>query len=125
MQFYNLDHDPRYSLIPDRIMGALIDWGKEGRPPGGFVTAVLCGDLKAVSLADAETYTHLRAIIAFVHNQMPHRCHGSAEKMAAWQKEKDEEHLTAEERKERGAARRRELIYGENARGEEGCGWSA
>jgi hypothetical protein len=73
---YDLDADPAYREIPDRIMNGLMVWGKDGHHPGGFLTAVLKGDLlEAVCRADDETTTHLRAIVKFVYNQMPNGCH--------------------------------------------------
>jgi len=73
---YDLDADPAYRDIPKRIMDGLLRWGREGVLPGGFLTAVLTGDLlNAVCLADDEVITHLRAVVKFVHNQMPGDCH--------------------------------------------------
>ena len=73
---YDLDADPAYRDIPQRIMDGLMRWGKHGYHPGGFLTAVLKGDLlDAVCLADDETRQHLRAIVKFVYNQMPAGCH--------------------------------------------------
>ncbi len=73
---YDLDADPAYGEIPQRIMDGLLRWGREGVTPGGFLTAVLKGDLlDSVCLADGETIKHLRAIVKFVYNQMPAGCH--------------------------------------------------
>ena len=73
---YDLDADPAYRDIPKRIMGGMMRWGKHGCHPGGFLTAVLKGDLlDAVCLADDETIKHLRSIVKFVYNQMPIGCH--------------------------------------------------
>jgi len=90
---YEMDSDPSYREIPDRIMGALMGWGTHGHHPGGFLTAVLKGDLlDAVCLADNETVEHLRGIVKFVYNQMPHGCHAMKSPsavgtfMADWQR---------------------------------------
>ena len=73
---YDLDADPAYRDIPERIMAGLLGWGNHGYRPGGFLTCVLMGDLLgAVSLADSETVKHLPAIVRFVWNQMPSGCH--------------------------------------------------
>jgi hypothetical protein len=73
---YDLDADPAYRDIPKRIMDGMMRWGNHGYHPGGFLTAVLKGDLlDAVCLADDETITHLRSIVKFVYNQMPAGCH--------------------------------------------------
>lgn len=82
---YNVDADPIYGGIPDRIVRALLLWGKEGRRPGGFLTAVLCHDLRSICLADPEVLPHLKAVFLFVLNQMPSGCHGSREKMERWE----------------------------------------
>lgn len=73
---YDLDADPAYRDIPKRIMDGMMRWGNHGYHPGGFLTAVLKGDLlDAVCLADDETIKHLRPIVKFVYNQMPIGCH--------------------------------------------------
>jgi hypothetical protein len=90
---YDLDADPAYREIPDRIMGGLVRWGDHGRHPGGFLTAVLEGDLlNAVCLSDSEAIQHLPAIVKFVYNQMPAGCHAMKKSpplvstiMADWQ----------------------------------------
>lgn len=81
---YNVDADPSYGAIPERIVRGLTLWGSEGRRPGGFLTAVLCHDLRAICLADPEVLPHLKAVFLFVLNQMPGGCHGSDEKMELW-----------------------------------------
>ena len=76
---YDLDADPAYRDIPERIMAGMMNWGNHGYHPGGFLTAVLKGDLLgAVSFADSETSKHLPAIVRFVWNQMPSGCHALA-----------------------------------------------
>ena len=89
---YDLDADPAYRDIPQRILDGMMRWGNHGYQPGGFLTAVLKGDLlNAVCLADGETIKHLRAIVKFVYNQMPIGCHALAAPsicstlMADWQ----------------------------------------
>ena len=89
---YDLDADPAYRDIPQRIMDGLMRWGKHGYHPGGFLTAVLKGDLlNAVCKADDESSKHLPAIVRFVWNQMPSGCHALAAPsigptlMADWQ----------------------------------------
>ena len=76
---YDLDADPAYRDIPDRIMEGLMNWANHGYHPGGFLTAVLKGDLlNAVCKADDEVRNHLPAIVRFVWNQMPNGCHALA-----------------------------------------------
>ena len=85
---WNIDADPGYRDIPERIMGAMFRWGKEGIVPGSFVCAVMRNDLlDAVSLADNEVIHHLPAIVRFVHNQMPGGCHGNGQSViTTWRK---------------------------------------
>ena len=92
---YDLNGDPAYLEIPDRIMRAIVRWAKEGHWPGGFVAAVMRNDLlDAVCRADAEVALHLKGIVRFVYNQCPSQCHGSREKMEAWQKKMAEKEVT-------------------------------
>ena len=73
---YDIDADPTYRDIPQGIMDVMLNWGNHGYHPGGFLTAVLKGDLlNAVCLADSETSKHLTPIVKFVYNQMPSGCH--------------------------------------------------
>ena len=73
---WNIDADPAYREIPERIMDSMYRWGKEGIVPGGFLTAEVKGDLLgAVSFADNEVVKHLPGIVRFVWNQMPSGCH--------------------------------------------------
>ena len=89
---YDLDADPAYRDIPERVMDGMLKWGNHGYHPGGFLTAVLKGDLFiAVCKADDESSKHLTAIVRFVWNQMPSGCHALAAPsiaptlMADWQ----------------------------------------
>jgi len=87
---YNLDADPSYGKIPQRIMDALIRYGKEHLPPGGFLTEVLSNELSAVFKADPEVLPHLKPICWFVYNQMPNGCHGSRDHVERWIQEPTE-----------------------------------
>jgi hypothetical protein len=76
MPNYNIDADPAYIEIPERVMDGMLRWGQDGYHPGGFLTAVMKGDLlSAVCRADSMTAAHLPAIVRFVYNQMPSGCH--------------------------------------------------
>lgn len=57
------------------------------RPVGGFVTACLENDFgNAACKADHINYPALRRIAQFIHNDLPHDCHGSREAVEAWLK---------------------------------------
>jgi hypothetical protein len=58
-------------------------------PPGSFLTAVICNDLReAVGRADDDNLAHLPAFIGYFYNEAPSRCWGSEEKMQAWLEQK-------------------------------------
>lgn len=72
--------------IPEHLLVGLIAWGKKEHPVGHFLTAVLSNNLfEAVSRADEESMRSLRHIVRFIYNEMPSQCHGSPEKVKAWQ----------------------------------------
>jgi len=74
-----------YSAIPHYTRKALRDWVFEGRPPGGFLTAVLRNELsQAVAAADNENLRALVPICMFLYNRMPSPSWGSREKVEAW-----------------------------------------
>jgi hypothetical protein len=76
---------PGLGYVPARIKGALDRWVYEGIPPGGFTTAVLQNNLmEAVGRADEECGLNLRAIVAYVYNEVPAWAWGSRENMNEW-----------------------------------------
>lgn len=71
--------------IPDRMMGGIKRYIAEGIPPGDFLTAIICNDLKeAVGRADEENVANLPAFVSFFYNHAPSTCWGSTERMRAW-----------------------------------------
>jgi len=71
--------------IPNRMMGAIALYVESRKAPGGFLTAVICNDLKeACGRADDENLRNLPAFVAYFHNEAPSACWGSEEKMRAW-----------------------------------------
>jgi hypothetical protein len=72
-------------LIPDYMLGAIERWIDHGIPPGDFLMAVLCNNLKeAVACADDTNVNLLPAYVSFFYNDAPSQCWGSPEKVLAW-----------------------------------------
>lgn len=71
--------------IPEHMKSALSDYVEKGLPPGGFLTAVICNDLKeAVGRADSENLRNLPAFVRYFYNEAPSSCWGSTERLLAW-----------------------------------------
>jgi len=74
-----------WSLIPERMRGAIRCYIERGIPPGHFLTAVLCNDLReAVARADDENKKLLSNYVLFLYNCAPLRCWGSPALFEAW-----------------------------------------
>lgn len=83
-----------YTGVPERILDSLDAYAKEGRPTGGFLDAVLRGDLyEAVARADSESMDALKMIVTYVNCQLPIGCWGSDERVKAWYAEKKVKHV--------------------------------
>lgn len=83
---YDINH------IPPTTMDTLKRYIEHGCPPGGFVEAVLNNDLKeSYGRADDHNLLAIPAIVAFLFNEAPRRCWGSAERVQLWMKFKEEE----------------------------------
>lgn len=73
--------------IPDHMQESLDAYIANGRPVGGFLTAVLENNLsQAMGRADDDNLANLPAYSAFLYNEAPSQCHGSREKVFAWLK---------------------------------------
>ena len=74
--------------IPPLVLAALVRWGNKETPVGDFLTAFLSNKLtEAIARADENSLAAFRHIMLFVHNEMPSQCHGSPEKVKAWEKQ--------------------------------------
>jgi hypothetical protein len=65
-----------------------------GRPPGGFVTSVLCNNLfEAMFRADDNNRENMLYILQYIYNSdnIPGLCWGSIERVAEWRRIKREE----------------------------------
>jgi hypothetical protein len=71
--------------INDYTGSAIDRYINDHLPPGGFLSAVICNDLKeAVSHADDFNMRNIPAIVAYFYNNAPGNCWGSKERMEAW-----------------------------------------
>ena len=71
--------------ISDYIGSAIDMYLNNYLPPGDFLTAVICNDLKgAVGRADDFNIRNIPAIVAYFYNEAPSISWGSKEKMKAW-----------------------------------------
>lgn len=71
--------------IPDYMREGVKLYIEKGIPPGGFLTAVICNDLKgAVARADETNRDRLPDYVMFFYNFAPADCWGSEENMSAW-----------------------------------------
>jgi hypothetical protein len=75
----------REFYIRPEMLESITAYIKLGRPVGGFLTAVICNDLReACGHADEENLANLPAFVAYLHNEAPYNCWGSRENMDAW-----------------------------------------
>ena len=75
----------REFYIPERMMGGIRRYIEHGIPPGDFLTAVICNDLKeAIGRADDENIKNIPAYVAYFYNEAPAPCWGSIELMQSW-----------------------------------------
>lgn len=71
-------------IRPD-IKSALDRYARTGMPLGNFLTAVVENNLmEALGRADSYNRATIHQICSYVYNEMPHTCHGSPERVAAW-----------------------------------------
>lgn len=71
--------------IPIYMVGAIERYINQGIPPGDFLTAIICNDLKeSVARADDENMANLPAYVAWFYNEAPVLAWGSRERMQTW-----------------------------------------
>jgi hypothetical protein len=71
--------------IPLLTMAGLSGWISHGIQPGGFLTAVLCNDLReAIVRADDANLAALPDIVKWVRRNAPMACWGSPQAMNHW-----------------------------------------
>jgi hypothetical protein len=75
--------------LTDQNLAPLHNWVDTGWLPAGFLQTVMANDLiGAVERADAENIHKIPAYIAWLYNQAPSDCWGSAKKIRAWHDKK-------------------------------------
>lgn len=75
----------RGMYVPDRMMDGIKRYIEQGIPPGDFLTAIICNDLReACGRADDENLVNIPAFVAYFYNEAPFPCWGSVERMDAW-----------------------------------------
>jgi hypothetical protein len=73
-----------FRIRPD-MLDAIQRYIDDRIPPGPFLTAVICNDLReAVWRADDDNLAHLPAFIGYLYNEAPACCWGSKEIMDRW-----------------------------------------
>ena len=74
-----------YDRLPEHMREAARAYVEHGRPPGDFLTAVLCNNLvEAAGRADEENQRALFAWAGWLHNEVPMDAWGSPEKVREW-----------------------------------------
>lgn len=77
---------PNPDLIEPRFKDALQRYIEHGIPPGDFLCAVLCNDLReACGRGDAEALDNLPHIVSYLYNRCPAGCWGSEACFEDWQ----------------------------------------
>ena len=75
----------QYDAIPAHMMSGIQRYVSHGAPPGDFLTAIICNDLKkAVEHADDTNMTLIHLYVKYFYNRTPAPCWGSRDKMDAW-----------------------------------------
>ena len=78
---------PDWGGIPERMRGGITRYLEHGIPPGHFLTAVICNDLReACERADDENKHLLFEYVKFFYCHTPVGCWGSPENFEAWVK---------------------------------------
>ncbi len=71
--------------IPEHMREGIEAYVERGRPPGGFLRAVLTNDLhSAVQRADHINVNLLPDYVRFLYWEVPGNCWGSPENVKAW-----------------------------------------
>jgi len=76
---------PNYDDLPPHIRGGAKMYIEEYIPPGDFLQAVICNNLKESFIRADETNTRMMwNIVNFFYNEAPMNCWGSEKKMRSW-----------------------------------------
>lgn len=87
--------------IRPNMVEALERYVETGHPVGDFLTAVITNDLmRACGYADDDNKRNIPAFCGWLYNVAPMNCHGSKEKMKAWQEIGGQQGLERQRRRE-------------------------
>ena len=76
-----------WTLIPQYMREGVLHYIERGIPPGDFLSAVLCNDLRgAVDRADETNIQIIHRYVIFFYNYAPYNCWGNEEYFVAWVK---------------------------------------
>lgn len=71
--------------IPDYMVDGISNYIEHRIPPGSFLAAVICNDLReAVNCADSINVQVIPAYVAYFYNHAPRACWGSPHAYQAW-----------------------------------------
>lgn len=74
-----------YAKLPLHMRDGMKRYIDYGIPPGSFLIAVLCNDLKGAFMrADNVNADRMRDFVDFLYNEAPSQCHGSPAVVTAW-----------------------------------------
>ena len=74
-----------YEDVPEHVLDELDRYGKDAKPLGGFLTAVVSNNLQgAVGRADPEMMQVLKQIVTYVNCQLSPQCRGSMDHVRRW-----------------------------------------
>jgi hypothetical protein len=74
-----------YAMLPEHCAGGVIRYFEKRVPPGGFLTAVLCNDLKeSFNRADEINRARLYDYAVWLYTYAPSGAYGSPERVNAW-----------------------------------------
>ena len=77
-----------YSGIPEHMRDGTKRYIESGIPPGSFLEAVICNDLRGAFMrADHINVEAMKDWAMFFYNDVPGNCHGSPEVYDAWIKQ--------------------------------------
>lgn len=84
---YEYDRD-RLSMVPAPLRDGLDRYITAGIPPGYALACVLRNApiMDTIPHLDAESVAGVRDLVLFLHNYAPGLCHGSPERVEAWQR---------------------------------------
>lgn len=93
-------------VVPHHMRGGIAHYISAGIPPGRFLQAVICNNLReALGQADDTNRLNLFALVSWFHCEAPSLCWGTPERYEAWlrayedaREGKDLEALAAERR---------------------------